>query len=330
MLNKKTKIFIAGHKGMVGSSILKKLLINGYTNLIFADKKKLNLLDQKKVFRYLKKNKPNLVIIAAAKVGGILANSKFKEKFLFENLQIQNNLIHGSYLAKIKNLIFLGSSCIYPRNCKQPMKEDHILSGKLEKTNDAYAIAKIAGIKFCEGLRDQYGFDAITLMPTNLYGPGDNYSKNTSHVFAALIRRFYEAKIEKQKKVTCWGTGRPKREFLHVDDLGDATVFALENWQPNKEESPINANGKKLCHLNVGTGIDITIKELAESIASQIGYQGEIKWDTSKPDGTPRKLLNIDRMKKLGWESKISLKHGIRDTCKLFKENYIERNFKFE
>ena len=233
MLNKKTKIFIAGHKGMVGSSILKKLLINGYTNLIFADKKKLNLLDQKKVFRYLKKNKPNLVIIAAAKVGGILANSKFKEKFLFENLQIQNNLIHGSYLAKIKNLIFLGSSCIYPRNCKQPMKEDHILSGKLEKTNDAYAIAKIAGIKLCQSLRTQYGFDAICLMPTNLYGPGDNYNLETAHVLPALIRKFYEAKKNNSSQVVCWGDGSPYREFLHSDDLGDAALFTLENV--NKE-----------------------------------------------------------------------------------------------
>ena len=197
MLNKKTKIFIAGHKGMVGSSILKKLLINGYTNLIFADKKKLNLLDQKKVFRYLKKNKPNLVIIAAAKVGGILANSKFKEKFLFENLQIQNNLIHGSYLAKIKNLIFLGSSCIYPRNCKQPMKEDHILSGKLEKTNDAYAIAKIAGIYMCENYSKSYNLNYKCLMPPNMYGPGDNYNLETSHFFSALIKKITIAKKKK-------------------------------------------------------------------------------------------------------------------------------------
>ena len=211
MLNKKTKIFIAGHKGMVGSSILKKLLINGYTNLIFADKKKLNLLDQKKVFRYLKKNKPNLVIIAAAKVGGILANSKFKEKFLFENLQIQNNLIHGSYLAKIKNLIFLGSSCIYPRNCKQPMKEDHILSGKLEKTNDAYAIAKIAGIYMCENYSKSYNLNYKCLMPPNMYGPGDNYNLETSHFFSALIKKITIAK-KKIKNILFYGAQEKLKE----------------------------------------------------------------------------------------------------------------------
>ncbi len=336
LITKSERIFVAGHNGMAGKAICRSLIKKGYGNkelngeLIFENRKNLNLLDSSAVASWFEIKKPSVVILAAAKVGGIGANSSYPADFFLENIKIQTNVIESAYKSGVKRLLFLGSSCIYPKLCNQPISEDELLSGYLESTNDSYALAKIAGIKFCEGLRDQYGFDAITLMPTNLYGPGDNYTNNNSHVFAALIRRFYEAKIEKQKQVTCWGTGTPKREFLHVDDLGDATIFALENWQPNNVNSPKKANGKKLCHLNVGTGVDISIKELAESIATQIGFKGEIKWDISKPDGTPRKLLNIDRMKKLGWESKISLKNGIKDTCTLFKKNYLQNNLKLK
>jgi len=334
LINKSERIFVAGHNGMAGKAICRALIKNGYgreefnSEIIFEDRKKLNLLDSTLVSEWFTEQKPSIVILAAAKVGGIGANKSNPADFFLENIKIQTNVIESAFKLGVKRLLFLGSSCIYPKLCKQPIIEDELLSGFLETTNDSYAIAKIAGIKFCEGLREQYGFDAITLMPTNLYGPGDNYRNNTSHVFAALIRRFYEAKIENQKQVTCWGTGIAKREFLHVDDLGDAVVFALENWDPDKNDAPRKANGTKLCHLNVGTGIDITIKDLAESIASEIGFKGEIKWDKTKPDGTPRKLLNIDRMKKIGWESKISLKEGIRNTCNLFEENYLKGNLK--
>ena len=308
MLNKKTKIFIAGHKGMVGSSILKKLLINGYTNLIFADKKKLNLLDQKKVFRYLKKNKPNLVIIAAAKVGGILANSKFKEKFLFENLQIQNNLIHGSYLAKIKNLIFLGSSCIYPRNCKQPMKEDHILSGKLEKTNDAYAIAKIAGIYMCENYSKSYNLNYKCLMPPNMYGPGDNYNLETSHFFSALIKKITIAKKKNKKHIILWGTGKAKRELMFVEDFADALIYFMNK----KIKEPF---------LNIGTGKSHSIKWFANFLIKKIGGKLKIKFDKSKPDGMPKKCLDITLAKKYGWRCKTNLDEGFEITYKDFQKN---------
>ena len=299
------KVFLAGHKGLVGSAILRKLKEKKYKNIIIADKKKLNLLDQKKVFEFLKKKKPDLVIIAAAKVGGIYHNNSKGADFIYENLQIQNNLIHGSFKNNIRNLIFLGSSCIYPKFSKQPIKEEYLLSDSLEPTNEWYATAKIAGIQLCRALRLQHNFDAISLMPTNLYGPGDNYHPSHSHVMAALIRRFSEAKVNHLNEVVCWGTGSPMREFLHVDDLADAAVFCLEHWQ-------IKQPGNEPDILNVGTGRDISIKALASLLAQITGYQGKIIWDESKPDGTPRKLLNIEKLKSLGWEAQIDLEAGLK------------------
>ena len=309
MLSKKTKIFLAGHKGMVGSSILKKLRENGYSNLLLADKKKLNLLDQKKVYNYLMKKKPNLVIIAAAKVGGILANSNFKEKFLYENLQIQNNLIHGSYLAKVKNLFFLGSSCIYPRNCKQPMNEKYLLSGKLEETNDAYAIAKIAGIYMCENYSKSYNLNYKCLMPPNMYGPGDNYNLRNSHFFSALLRKIHIAKIKNKKKIILWGSGNAKRELMFVDDFADSVIFFM---------------GKKIKEpfLNIGTGKSYSIKWFAEFLMKKIGIKLKIKYDKSKPDGMPKKCLDISLARKYGWRSKVNFDEGFYITYKDFQKNY--------
>ena len=309
MLSKKTKIFLAGHKGMVGSSILKKLKENGYSNLLLADKKKLNLLDQSKVYNYLAKKKPKLVIIAAAKVGGILANSDFKEKFLYENLQIQNNLIHGSYLAKVKNLIFLGSSCIYPRNCKQPMNEKYLLSGKLEETNDAYAIAKIAGIYMCENYSKSYNLNYKCLMPPNMYGPGDNYNLRNSHFFSALLRKIHIAKTKNKKNIVLWGSGNAKRELMFVDDFADSVIFFM---------------GKKIKEpfLNIGTGKSYSIKWFAEFLMKKIGVKLKIKYDRSKPDGMPKKCLDTSLAKKYGWRSKVNFDKGFYITYKDFQKNY--------
>ena len=309
MLSKNTKIFIAGHKGMVGSSIVKKLKKHGYKNLITADKKKLNLLEQAKVYNYLKKNKPNLVIIAAAKVGGILANYQNKEKFLFENLQIQNNLIHGSYLAKVKNLIFLGSSCIYPRNCKQPMKEDYILTGKLEETNDAYSIAKIAGIYMCANYSKTYNLNYKSLMPPNMYGPGDNYNLQNSHFFSALINKITTAKREKKNQITLWGTGKPKRELMFVEDFADALIFFMNK----KIKEPF---------LNIGTGNSHSIRWYANFLMKKIGVNLKIKYDKRKPDGMPKKCLDISLAKKYGWRPKSNFDKGFDITYKDFQKNY--------
>tara|TARA_B100000242_G_C42969066_1_gene449610 strand:+ start:44 stop:973 length:930 start_codon:yes stop_codon:yes gene_type:complete len=309
MLSKNTKIFIAGHKGMVGSSIVKKLKKHGYKNLITADKKKLNLLEQAKVYNYLKKNKPNLVIIAAAKVGGILANYQNKEKFLFENLQIQNNLIHGSYLAKVKNLIFLGSSCIYPRNCKQPMKEDYILTGKLEETNDAYSIAKIAGIYMCANYSKTYNLNYKSLMPPNMYGPGDNYNLQNSHFFSALINKITTAKREKKDQITLWGTGKPKRELMFVEDFADALIFFMNK----KIKEPF---------LNIGTGDSHSIRWYANFLMKKIGVNLKIKYDKRKPDGMPKKCLDISLAKKYGWSPKSNFDKGFDITYKDFQKNY--------
>jgi len=308
MLSKKTKIFLAGHKGMVGSSILKKLKENGYSNLLLADKKKLNLLDQSKVYNYLTKKKPKLVIIAAAKVGGILANSNFKEKFLYENLQIQNNLIHGSYLAKVKNLIFLGSSCIYPRNCKQPMNEKYLLSGKLEETNDAYAIAKIAGIYMCENYSKSYNLNYKCLMPPNMYGPGDNYNLRNSHFFSALLRKIHIAKTKNKKNFVLWGYGNAKRELMFVDDFADSVIFFM---------------GKKIKEpfLNIGTGKSYSIKWFAEFLMKKIGVKLKIKYDRSKPDGMPKKCLDTSLARKYGWRSKVNFDEGFYITYKDFQKN---------
>ena len=308
MLSKKSKIFIAGHKGMVGSSIQRKLKKSGYTNLLVIDKKKINLLDQKKVFNYLKKNKPSLVIIAAARVGGILANSKNKDRFLYENLQIQNNLIHGAYLAKIKNLIFLGSSCIYPKNCKQPMKEKYILTGKLEETNDAYAIAKIAGIYMCASYSKNYNLNYRSLMPPNMYGPGDNYNLQNSHFFPALINKITQAKIKNKKYIVLWGKGNAQRELMFVEDFADSLVFFMNK----KIKEPF---------LNIGTGKSYSIKWYAKFLMKKIGVNLKIKFDKTKPDGMPIKCMDISLAKKYGWIPKNDFNKGFAITYKDFLEN---------
>ncbi len=319
LIDKDDKIFIAGHKGMVGSAIYRKLVNDGYENIIFVSKNELDLRDDSAVKKWFEINKPAIVIIAAAKVGGIYANSRYPVDFLFDNLKIQNNLIVNSFLSKVKKLLFLGSSCIYPKYAAQPIIEEELLNGPLEKTNEPYALAKICGIKLCESLRKQYSFDAISLMPTNLYGPGDNYDINNSHVFPAFIKKFSEASLRNDELVTCWGSGRPMREFLHVDDLANACIFSLENWTPDDNEAPRDINGEKLNYLNVGSGKDISIEELAHKIAKACKYKGKIIWDKSKPDGTPKKLLDSSRINKLGWKAEIELEKGIKSTLEIFK-----------
>jgi len=319
LISKNYKIYIAGHGGMVGSAIKRALIKKGYKNLLCPSRKDLNLLDFLAVDNWFKDNNPEVVIFAAAKVGGIFANSKYTGDFILENLKMQNNVIENSLKYKVKRFLFLGSSCIYPKLAKQPLKEDYLLTGPLEITNESYAIAKIAGIKMCTALKKQYGFDAICLMPTNLYGKGDNYHPENSHVLPALINKFYNAKIKDSKKVVCWGSGTPKREFLFVDDLAEASVFILENISiKNKNLYDLDNNFRGI--LNVGSGVDISIKELATLISSIIGYEGEIIWDSTKPDGTPRKLLDTTKLNKMGWSSKTSLEEGIRLTI----ENFIE------
>ena len=315
---KEERIFLAGASGMVGSSIKRALLnIEHFGNrhiLLTPTRKELNLLDEISVKNWFIKNKPTIVILAAAKVGGILANSRYPGDFIFQNLKIQTNIIESAWITGVKRFVFLGSSCIYPKNSLQPINEEALLKNSLESTNEYYAIAKIAGLKLCEALRKQYGFDAISLMPTNLYGPNDNYHPENSHVMAALIRKFLIAKKENLPSVTCWGTGKVFREFMHVDDLADGIIFCLKNWHPSDKNAPIYSLGNPLNHLNIGTGKDISIKELSLKIAKLIDFKGEILWDTSKPDGTPKKLLDVRRLKKIGWEPKISLEDGIRET----------------
>ena len=313
-------ILVAGASGMVGSSIIKllkkKVLMQNLKNIsVFAPtRNELDYLDANSVFDWFKANKPNIVIIAAAKVGGIIANDSNPFSFLIDNLKIQNNLIEASFKFKVKRLLFLGSSCIYPKYCKQPIKEEYLLTGELEKTNESYAIAKIAGLKLCASLRKEYGFDAVSLMPTNLYGPGDNYSYHSSHVLPALIRKFDEAKEQKLKIVNCLGSGSPLREFLFVDDLADACMFVLENWFPSKK-----IKDKDINWLNVGSGEEISIKSLATKIAKMLEYEGEIKWDINKPDGTPRKKLDSTKINKLGWQSKTILDIGLKQTIINYK-----------
>jgi len=322
-LNKYNSIFIAGAYGMVGNAILnllnKKFKKSNVSPTIFAPTKiELNYLDSNSVNNWFKLNKPEIVIISAAKVGGIIANSRHPSSFLLENLKIQNNLIEASYKYQAKRLLFLGSSCIYPKFSKQPIKEEYLLSGSLEKTNESYAIAKIAGIKLCAALNNEFGFDALCLMPTNLYGPGDNYSLQSSHVLPALIRKFDEAKENNIDKVICFGSGDPLREFLYVDDLAEACLYTLENWIPSKNNFPLDQNGRILYWLNVGSDQEISIKSLAEKIAEFINYKGKILWDKTKPDGTPRKKLDCSKIKSLGWYSKTNLDDGIQKTI----ENY--------
>ena len=311
LINQVDRFFVAGHRGMAGSAICRALQRSGYENLLKASRDELDLLDLQAVQRWFAENKPTVVVLAAAKVGGIHANNTYPADFLLENLKIQTNVIETAWRSGVKRFLFLGSSCIYPKFAEQPIKEESLLTGALEPTNEWYAIAKISGIKLCESLRKQYGFDAISLMSTNLYGPGDNYHPENSHVLPALIRRFYEAKESGAESVTCWGTGSPMREFLHVDDLGEACVFALENWQPSSDE---------LQFLNVGTGVDLSIRKLAEAVAHATGFTGAIHWDTSKPDGTPKKQLDVSRLKALGWQARFSLEDGLRSTVALFRD----------
>jgi GDP-L-fucose synthase len=309
-------IFVAGHRGMAGSAICRALKRAGYTEILTASRDELDLLDGSAVERWFAANKPTVVVLAAAKVGGIAANSSYPADFLLDNLKIQTHVIETAWRSGVRRLLFLGSSCIYPKFAEQPIREEALLTGALEPTNEWYAIAKITGIKLCEALRRQHGFDAISLMPTNLYGPGDNYHPTYSHVLPALIRRFHEAAEEKAPNVTCWGTGTPLREFLHVDDLGEACVFALEQWSPTAAE---------LTYLNVGTGLDLCIRELAEAVAAATGYQGEILWDASKPDGTTKKQLDVSWLAALGWRARISLADGLASTVALFRQELAQQ-----
>ena len=318
------KIFVAGSKGMVGSAICRALQKKGYGqeseggSILTPDREELDLSNSNSVKDWFNKHKPTITIMAAAKVGGIHANQTYPTDFLLNNLKIQNNVIESSWLSGVKRLLFLGSSCIYPKFANQPIKEEYLLNSSLEATNEWYAIAKIAGIKLCQALRKQYQFDAISLMPTNLYGPGDNYHPTESHVMASLISKFCLAKKQSKQYVNCWGTGTPLREFLHVDDLASAVLFCLEKWDPNDHNSPKDLNGEGLTYLNVGTGKDISIKDLAEKISQIVGFKGEIIWDKSKPDGTPKKQLDIQRITNLGWVPKISLDKGIKDTVTIY------------
>jgi len=312
---KNKKIYLAGHNGMVGSAIFKQLKKNGFVNVITAEFPSLDLRNQKSVEDFLAEKKPEVVIIAAAKVGGILANNTYRAEFIYDNLMIQNNLIHFSYLNKVEKLIFLGSSCIYPKLAPQPLKEEYLLSGYLEYTNEPYAIAKIAGIKMCENYYKQYGCNFISAMPTNLYGYNDNFDLQTSHVLPALIRKFHEAKTINKPFVEIWGTGKPLREFLFVDDLAEAILFLLENVDAE------NLYSLGISQLNIGTGKDISIFDLAKLISEIVEYKGEIVFDTTKPDGTPRKLMDVSRINSLGWKYKTELKEGIQKTYEWFLEN---------
>ena len=315
-VNKNSKIYIAGHCGMVGSSIWRNLESRGYTNLLGRTSKELDLRNQHKVEEFFIKEKPDFVILAAAKVGGILANSTFRAEFIYDNIQLQNNVINQSYLMGVKKLLFFGSSCIYPKLAPQPIKEECLLTGSLEKTNEPYAIAKIAGLKMCENYFHQYQSNFISLMPTNLYGPGDNFELKSCHVIPALIRKFHDAKTSNVNDVEIWGSGNPKREFLHVDDLAEACVFILENI----EAEQIYLNG--LTHINVGSGIDISIKNLARTIMDITGFIGNLSFNVKFPDGTPRKLLNTSFLNKLGWKPSIKLKSGLSLTYEWYKKNY--------
>ena len=317
LINLSDKIFVAGARGMAGSAIANALRQSGYgaSNqggaLLTPTREELNLLDTISVDNWFQQHKPSVVVMAAAVVGGIEANRKKPAEFLLQNLQLQNNVINSAWIHGARRLLFLGSSCMYPKYAQQPIREDSLLSGPLEPTNEWYAIAKIAGLKLCEALRQQYGFDAISLVPTNLYGPGDNYHPTSSHVIPALIRRFQEAKINNHEKVTCWGTGKALREFLYATDLGNAAVFALERWNPDAKNSPTKDNSQSLNFLNVGTGNDLSIHELSILISEAVGYKGHIEWDKNKPDGAPKKLLDTSRLSRLGWNPRIELQDGI-------------------
>ncbi len=304
------KIYVAGHRGLVGSAIIRRLNELGYRNIIVRNHKELDLRDQQEVYRFFTRERPDYVILAAAKVGGILANRDYPAEFIYDNMMIAANVIHASYRCKVNKLLFLGSSCIYPRNCPQPMKEEHLLTSELEWTNEPYAVAKIAGIKLCQSYNRQYGTKFISCMPTNLYGPHDNFDLQTSHVLPALMRKIYTAKQKGDRQFVAWGSGTPYREFLYVEDLADACVFLLNHYEGNEI-------------VNVGTGVDVTIAELIELIKQEVGFDGEIIWDTTKPDGTPRKLLDVSRLAQLGWQAKTSLQEGIKKTLDWCKQYHI-------
>jgi GDP-L-fucose synthase len=311
-MNKNSKIYIAGHRGMVGSAIIRRLQQDGFTNIVTRTSSELDLTNQADVASFFEQEKPEYVFLAAAKVGGIQANNIYRAEFIYENLMIESNVIHHSYLNNVTKLIFLGSSCIYPKFAEQPLKEESLLTGLLEPTNEPYAIAKIAGIKLCEAYRSQYGCNYISVMPTNLYGPNDNYDLNNSHVLPALIRKFHTAKVQNDPAVEVWGTGTPKREFLHVDDLADACFFLMQNY--DQEE-----------FLNIGVGDDISIKDLALMVKEVTGYQGELKFNTDKPDGTPRKLMDVSKLNNLGWKAKINLKDGITEVYSQVADTLLEK-----
>ena len=308
-MNKQDKIFVAGHRGMVGSAIVRKLMAEGYENIVTKTSSELDLMNQSNVMQFFAEEKPQFVFLAAAKVGGIYANNTFRAEFLYNNLMIEANVIHAAHVHGTEKLLFLGSSCIYPKLALQPLTEDSLLTGELEPTNEPYAIAKIAGIKLCESYRDQYGSNFISAMPTNLYGPNDNYDLQNSHVLPALIRKFHEGKINGVPEVEVWGTGSPLREFLHVDDLADACYFLMLNYSEKE-------------FVNVGTGTDLSIKSLAEMVKNVVGYQGQLVWNTSKPDGTPRKLMNVAKIESLGWKHQIDLRKGIEMVYSEFVEKY--------
>jgi GDP-L-fucose synthase len=305
-VKKESKIYVAGHRGMAGSALVRRLAKEGYNNIIYRTSSELDLRDQKAVEYFFASEKPEYVFLAAAKVGGILANNTYRAEFLYDNMMIQSNVIHESWRHNVKKLLFLGSSCIYPKLAPQPLKEEYLLTGLLETTNEPYAIAKIAGIKMCDAYRSQYGCNFISAMPTNMYGPNDNYDLNKSHVLPALIRKFHEAKVEGRPNVTVWGSGSPRREFMHSDDMADACVFLMKNY---------NEPGQ----INIGTGVDLTIKELATMISEIVGYKGETIYDSSKPDGTPRKLLDVSKIRELGWKAKINLREGLENVYQQYK-----------
>lgn len=311
-MDKKAKIFVAGHNGLVGSAIVRRLNQTGYLNIVTRSRQELDLLDQKSVQQFFEKERPDYVFLAAAKVGGIKANSDFPADFIYQNLVINSNVLHAAFVNSVKKLLFLGSSCIYPRDCPQPMKEEYLLSGYLEKTNEAYAVAKIAGIIMCQSYNRQHGTKFISCMPTNLYGPNDNFDLKTSHVLPALIAKIISAHKEKAGSVTIWGSGKPRREFLHVDDMADASVYLMQHYQGNEI-------------VNVGTGTDVTIGELAQTIKEAVGYEGALVYNSKYPDGTPRKLLDVSKLSSHGWKAAIQLPNGIKSTIEWYNEHHVNQ-----
>jgi len=319
LITAKDRIAVFGSRGMAGSAICRTLQARGYRQLLTPSRLELDCLKREDVERWMHRNNPDVVVLAAARVGGIQANNSYPADFLLDNLKIQINVIEAAWGSGVRRLLFLGSSCIYPKFAAQPIREEALLTGALEPTNEWYAIAKISGIKLCEALRSQHGFDAISLMPTNLYGTGDNYHPTNSHVLPALLRRFHEATSRKDASVICWGSGTPLREFLHADDLGEACVFALEHWSALAKDAPRDDAGQPLAFLNVGTGVDLSIRDLAEQIAAVVGFTGDLLWDTSKPDGTPKKQLDVSRLQEMGWSATIPLAEGLQRAYTDFK-----------